>query len=331
LITIVIALAILSVLGYLLFGGNPLRRNVTLRVVVDDSGGMQGGAPVRLNGIRIGKVDGVELAPNPSQTRVVEIRMSVEARQLPHIPEDSVVEIGAENLLGDKLIDITTGRSAAHIRAGGELRYAPPTDIDRAQVMASLEHNLRRIDALLSDIEAGRGSLARLLRDDSLYRVTAARLQQVERGVHNAGKAGLLGNLIHGDDEYQRFRAALARYDEMLAAVEEGRGAAGELLHSAARHDELVKSIASLRGQIAAVSRNRYLSSDRDYRQWNALVEKLIRAIETVQAGEGSLGQLLHTASAYESMNGAAHNLEAFLREFREHPGKFLRVDLDLF
>ena len=156
---IVFALAVLSVLMYLLFGGNPFRPDVAIRVVVADSGGMPPGSPVRLNGITIGKVESVELAAPPQGDRIVAIIMSIEAGALEFIPEDSMAEIGADNLLGDRLIDITAGRSPVPIRRGGTLRYEPPTEIDQAQVMASLEKNLRRVDALLDDIEMGRGSL----------------------------------------------------------------------------------------------------------------------------------------------------------------------------
>ena len=42
-------------------------------------------------------------------------------------------------------------------------------------------------------------------------------------------------------------------------------------------------------------------------------------------------GRLLQAAQTYESLQGAAQNLQDFLRDFQENPGKFLRVDLDLF
>jgi hypothetical protein len=60
-------------------------------------------------------------------------------------------------------------------------------------------------------------------------------------------------------------------------------------------------------------------------------VERLIVAIDDINAGQGSLGQLLQVAQAYESLQGAAQNLQAFLQDFQQNPRKFLRVDLDLF
>jgi phospholipid/cholesterol/gamma-HCH transport system substrate-binding protein len=329
--TILIALSILSVLMYLLFGGNPFRPDVMLRVYVDDSGGMPVGSQVRLNGIPIGKVVAVELAKQPEGSRFVEVRLSVEAAALEHIPNDSIVEIGAENLLGDRLIDITAGRSTVPVQPGGSLQYQPPAEIDRAQVIASLEKNLRSVDALLDDIEAGRGGLARFLRDDAIYQSTADRLRRFEHSVRNARTAGALASLIQRDELYTNVQSTLARYDTLLADLEAGRGSAGEFLQSSRLHDDLRKQIVSVRQQIAGLSKNRFIATDGDYDRWNSQVERLIVAIDDINAGQGSLGQLLQVAQTYESLQGAAQNLQAFLEDFQQNPRKFLRVDLDLF
>ena len=330
-LTILIALSILSVLMYLLFGGNPFRPDVMLRVYVDDSGGMPVGSQVRLNGIPVGKVESVELAEEPEDSRFVEIRMSVEAAALEHIPNDSVAEIGAENLLGDRLIDITAGRSPTAIQPGGTLRYEPPAEVDQAQVIASLEKNLRAIDSLLDDIEAGRGGLARFLRNDDLYESAAERLRRLERSVRNARTAGAVGNLIQSDELYSNVQSTLTRYDLLLADLEAGRGSAGEFLQSSRTHDDLRKQIASARRQIAGLSKHRLMESDRDYRQWTEQMERFIAAIDDINAGQGRLGQLLQVAQTYESLQGAAQNLQASLQDFQQNPRKFLRVDLDLF
>jgi phospholipid/cholesterol/gamma-HCH transport system substrate-binding protein len=330
-ITIAVALSILGVTFYLLFGGNPFRPNVELRTLVTDSGGMPIGSPVRLNGIRIGEVSAITLAENPRPDRHVEVRMTVERSAVPHIPNDSIVEIGADSLLGDKLIDITAGRSDQPVQPGGELEYQPPVEIDRAQVIASLERNLRLIDRLLDDIEAGRGSLSRLLRDEQIYTQTNARLGQLERAVRNARTAGTLGRLIRDDADYRRFQETVARLDARLADVEAGRGAAGEMLFSSRRYQEWRDGVAALRRQIDAAKKNRFVAGGQDYAAWNRMVEKFIRDVEAINAGEGSLGSLLLAAQTYESFMGASANLEAFLQDLRKNPGKFLRLNLDLF
>jgi phospholipid/cholesterol/gamma-HCH transport system substrate-binding protein len=329
--TIFAALLVLSVLLYLLMGGNPLRRNVIIRSYVTDSGGMSRGSPVRLNGLPIGKVESVGLAPEPRGNRIVEIRMSVEAAAAARLPEDSIVEIGAENLLGDKLIAITAGRSDRPVAPGGELRYQPPAEIDRAQVIASFDRNLRLIDRLLDDIESGRGSLARFIRDDALYESARTRLQQFESSLSGLRSTGQLSELLRKDDVHRSIEATIARYDTLLADLEGGRGAAGEFLRSSRQHEDMLRRIASLRGQIARIRKNRFLRTDEDYERWNREIERLMAAIDKLNFGDGSLARLLHTAHTYESLAGASQNLQEGLRQFQRDPRKFLRIDLNLF
>jgi phospholipid/cholesterol/gamma-HCH transport system substrate-binding protein len=331
LLTVVAALLILSVLVYLLLGGNPLRRNVMIRSYVIDSGGMPPGAPVRLNGIRIGKVESVGLAEPPRGDRIVEVRMRVEAPAAARIPEDSIVEIGSDSLLGDKLIDITVGRSARAVSPEGELPYKPPAEIDRAQVIASFERTLRLIDRLLDDIEAGRGSLARFVRDDAIYVRTTARLKQVEASLRSAAASGLAGRFLRDDEMYRSWQALITRYDARLADLETGRGAAGEFLRSSRQHDDLVKRIASMRADVARLRNHPMVLSDAQYQRWNRAVEKLIASIDALTTGDSGLARLLQTAHTYESLAGASRNLSEGLRDFRQNPRKFLRIDLDLF
>jgi phospholipid/cholesterol/gamma-HCH transport system substrate-binding protein len=331
LLTVLVALSILSVLIYLLVGGNPFGRDVIIRSYITDSGGMVAGSPVRLNGIRVGEVEYLGLARPPRGGRAVEIRLSVSARAAASIPDDSIVEIAAENLLGDKLIEITAGRSPVPVPPGGELRYQPPQEIDRTQVIASFEKNLRLVDRLLTDIETGRGSLGRFIREESLYEATRVRLGQVERGLRNFRSQGSLAPWMENDDRYRSLQAAAARYDRMLADIEAGRGAAGEWLRDPGRHDNLLRRVADLRRQIAAMRTNRYLASEEDYRKWLDLVRRLEVAVDDLNLGEGAVARLLRTSHTYESLSGAARQLQEGLRDFQQNPQKFLRINLDLF
>jgi phospholipid/cholesterol/gamma-HCH transport system substrate-binding protein len=291
---------------------------------------------VRLNGITVGEVEEVNLAPPGDPEKVVAIRMRVQTSALSEIPVDSVVEIGAENVLGEKTVEITKGGSIEAIRPGGTLRFEPPREIDRAQVIKSFESNLRRMDAVLDDIEAGRGGLARFIRDDSIYRQVNARLAEVQKGIEESSRAGTLGRLINQEAQIRDARATLARYDKMLADVESGQGAAGGFLRDSSRYDSLLQQVRDLRGQISAIERGegrvgRFVMSDDQYRQWNRSVEQLLVSVDRIRFGEGPLGQLFVSAQLYESLNGSSKQLQEFLREFQENPRKFLRVEANLF
>ena len=118
------AFAILFVMVFLLTSakGGLFKHNALLRTYMDDASGLSDGTAVRLNGITIGYLDGLELTPSRDPKRAVGFNMRVQPEYLSKIPVDSVVGIGAANLLGDKFLNITKGQSPEHVKEGAELK-----------------------------------------------------------------------------------------------------------------------------------------------------------------------------------------------------------------
>jgi phospholipid/cholesterol/gamma-HCH transport system substrate-binding protein len=77
-------------------------------------GGLNVGADVRINGIKIGTVLSQKINPDDY---MVDVTMSI----LPNIslPNDSVVSVSGDGLLGDKFIKIDPGKSSKKLLAGG--------------------------------------------------------------------------------------------------------------------------------------------------------------------------------------------------------------------
>jgi phospholipid/cholesterol/gamma-HCH transport system substrate-binding protein len=50
-----------------------------------------------------------------------------------------------------------------------------------------------------------------------------------------------------------------------------------------------------------------------------------------INAGEGTLGQLMVNPQLYESMNGTAREVNGLMKDFRANPKKFLTIQLKLF
>ena len=78
--------------------------------------GVSLGTDVRLAGVKIGSVTGLELNP---QTFRAEMALSV-ANEIV-LPEDSSVVIASEGLLGGNFVEIVPGGSELNLDEGGEL------------------------------------------------------------------------------------------------------------------------------------------------------------------------------------------------------------------
>src|ERR1017187_9665947 len=116
------AIAVLLALVYLLSGGTWLKPKAYLTTSIPDSTGLEPGADVLLNGVKIGRGASVRLTRSKDRNRVVEVRLKIEEAFLPYIPDDSVTTIDRANLLGDEYININMGRSPQPVRAGGQFR-----------------------------------------------------------------------------------------------------------------------------------------------------------------------------------------------------------------
>jgi len=76
-------------------------------------GGLNTGADVRINGIKVGTVLSQKINP---EDYMVDVKMSI----LPNIvlPEDSVISVAGDGLMGEKFIKVDPGKSAEKIQPG---------------------------------------------------------------------------------------------------------------------------------------------------------------------------------------------------------------------
>src|ERR1700704_814489 len=176
-----VALAILGLLIFLLTGsGDLFSSSAHLYTYMDDSAAMTPSTPVRLNGITVGNIDAIGFSGENTKGRIVRIKMKVTQKWLPQIPDDSVAGVDAANLLGDKFINIVKGKSSTPIKDGGTLKSAAGGDIPElmkraGDMLGTFQVVVNRFDALLGDIEAGKGNVGKFIKDEELYnQLTAA-------------------------------------------------------------------------------------------------------------------------------------------------------------
>ena len=334
----VTALVILSVLFYLLSGGTLLETKTTLRLYVEDSQALERGMLVRLNGIRIGKVQRVRLTGSREPLRAVEITLSVEKRFLDYLKEDSIAEVSAENLLGDKLIDITQGKSARTIQPNGEIRFQPAmSERDRANLMASIRTSIAGIDAVIRDIQQGKGAIGSFVKGEELFNSANARLIEIQKMIRaNTAKDTQIGNLVYTDNLYRELADPLRKLDRSLEEMQAGATGPGKFLSDPEQYDKLQAQLADMRASLEKLESGegaggRFLRDEAAYRQWVKAVDTMIVTVDTFSYGESGVARLLSDDSLYHRLYGSTREFAEFTRDFRENPKKFLRVNAGIF
>lgn len=120
---------VISGLVLLIFGWAYLREFTVqvqnnFNIVFNDVAGLTKGSFVRINGLRVGRVDNLTLDTKINKV-IVEARV-----QLPNIniPKDSRIFIRTSGYVGDKFLDIALGKSKTYIMDGDTVFGEPATD-----------------------------------------------------------------------------------------------------------------------------------------------------------------------------------------------------------
>ena len=326
---------ILGTLAYLLTGGTVFEAKVQIYLYLPDATGVTLKTPVRLSGIQIGNVSHVELTRQVDPQRAVLVQMTVRKRYLRNIPMDSTTAINADTLIGDKFIDINEGKSAAPVREDNILESEPVKQAtDRADLIRALSEDLRQINSMLATVSDPNSRLGHIVVGEAEYDDILERLKQFDGAIRGfVAPNSPVAQMLFTSGLYDKLHANITRFDRQLESIERGEGGPGRLFADDRQYQDLVRDLRSLRdsldklqsGQGAAGS---LLASDAAYDRTEKALKHIDTLLAGLNAGEGEVGHLIRNPQLYESLNGSLHSLEETLRDFREHPQKYLRYQV---
>lgn len=339
----VISLIILAVLVVLMTGkDNPFLKRTAVYTYLGDSAAMTEGSGVRLNGILVGKVTKIGLSGETNPNRVIRMVLQIDDQYMDKIPADSEIGFSAENMLGAKFLNIKRGQAKEMLKPGGELKARDDKDFlevvqSALPLLDSVKIILGRLDKIVASVEAGKGSIGKLLTDEALYKnlnLTVADVQKITSSVASGG--GTIGRLLNDGALYDDIRKTISRLDAVMADLQAGQGTAGKLLKDPALYDELKKSSAEVRVLLADLNAGKgtagKLLKDQALHDRVLLsLDKMNGTIDRLNAGQGTLGQLMVNPALYENLSATTAEFKSFMKDFRANPKKFLTIQLKLF
>jgi phospholipid/cholesterol/gamma-HCH transport system substrate-binding protein len=319
-----VALLILLVLVYLLTGGTLLQPKTHLYVYINDATGLGSGSPVRVDGIGVGVVDSVGFSGSKDPLRIIRVQMTIERERLPSITDDSIAQISNDSFIGDKFVDITTGKSPGHIAENGELHFKAQPDLMRSVDLTDFEHQLRAVDETLADIETGRLPFGQFIIGDQVYNSMRRRFAELQNSLKRAEATNAqVGGLLYTDALYRNIHAPILQLDQKIAFLQSGQGELGRLLRDPAQFQQLRGMLQDLQKSIADARQADFMQSGDTYSGWSEAVASLSRQVDNVNSS-----RLLNAADVYESLNGAARETQKSIKDFRENPRKYLRLKI---
>lgn len=339
-----IALAVLAVLVVTMSGSNPLfRKTQVVYTFFDDSFAMTIGAtPVRLNGILIGKVSAIDLSGETAENRAVRVSLALDEGTLAQIPVDSTAGLAQQNLLGGRYVNIKRGKSAQTIQPGSEIKTEDTTEIQDmldkgTSTLGALQDILKRVERIVIEVEDGKGTIGKFLRDETLYTSLVGTVDEMKKLVvtfNNPNSS--LGKLINEPDLYDDIRGTMSKVNQLVDGLNAGEGTAGKFLKDDALYEDFRGTIADLRETLRLVNSGdgtigKLMTTSTLHTRLEDTMTRLDSMLDKINSGEGTLGQLLLNPALYESMDGTMREVQGMMKDFRANPKKFLTIQLKLF
>jgi phospholipid/cholesterol/gamma-HCH transport system substrate-binding protein len=136
---ILFVITLLLVIGFALALGaiQPFSNSYELKIAYNFAGGIEIGSPVRVMGIKVGKVRSIEFTPdfkmpNTNQEVKLMITVSIDKKAWPTVRKDSQYFINLAGVIGEKFLEITPGSLAAEeLKPGQIVRGEDPPRIDQ--------------------------------------------------------------------------------------------------------------------------------------------------------------------------------------------------------
>ncbi|MGB5107860.1 MAG: MlaD family protein [Candidatus Zixiibacteriota bacterium] len=274
----------------------------TLNVKYDDVFGLLPGSPVRLSGLRVGTVKGIEFSRLDPGKLEVELAIDEEVKQF--IRTDSRALIGTLGLLGDKTIEITAGTDTARIHVEGDHLIAGKSSsiegiiAEGGEAVENIKEATRHAKEIIEKINNGTGSLGLFVNDpnvyfdlDKLLVLTENLTRQLESG------QGSFAKFISDSTFYVELRDLALNTNIIFDSLTNGSGTFAKLMNDPRPYQDLSAIVAS----------------------WRTITDR-------INNGEGSAGQLLTNDSLYYNLSRTLDRAEALLEDFRLNPGRYIKL-----
>lgn len=127
---------LLVIFGWLMGAIGPLQRHLKIFVLYNFAGGIEVGSPVRVSGVKVGKVSKIEFLPSAVESHndsaSLKITMDVSMNAAPIVREDSKFYVNMAGIIGEKYIEISPGTSISPtLHTGATVRGVDPPRIDQ--------------------------------------------------------------------------------------------------------------------------------------------------------------------------------------------------------
>ncbi len=259
-----------------------LKKTYPYEFVFSEIGGLREGDNVYLRGMNIGRVRQTDL--QDSHVRVyVTLDMPV------HLRRGYKIDVVETSMLGGKNLKIYEGPADAP-ELGENMTILGSKPV---AMIEELSRAYSELQAAINTVNAGEGTLGKLLKDETMYNNMASiseSFKQIMSRLENG--EGTLGKMLVSDDGqlYDDGKALMANLRSISQNLADGKGTLGQLISGdAMAYEDLEATLAAIR----SIS-------------------------EGINEGEGTLGRLVRDAKLYDEATLLVEDVRAAVDDLRE-------------
>ncbi|MBA4393945.1 MAG: mammalian cell entry protein [Desulfobacca sp.] len=250
-------------------------------------------------GIEVGQVKDIKLKEGRALVTMT-IRKGVP------VYEDAQAIIKSQGVLGDKFIEISSGRASAQVlKEGGQISSSRSTvEFDDLLAKASpAMDNISKITKNLGDVlgtEEGKNNLK-----ETFFNIkkTTEDIKSLTAGLSQG--EGTMGKLIRDDALYQDMRTTVTGLKDTVTQMQGGQGSIGKFLKDEEFYNETKKTLTSLQNVAKKIDSGegtlgKLVNDDALYKEAKETMSNLNQTVKKINQGEGTLGKLVNDDGLYK-------------------------------
>lgn len=306
-IVVVVALAG-AIWGFnLLKGSNLFSRSKKFYAKYYNVSGLTVSSPVKVNGFKIGQVTDVGFLPGSTHGELL-----VEFRIDNHdyvFPKDSKARIVSSGLLGGNELTIVPGKSSSPAESGDTLKSELEAGLQQ-QVNEMIAPLKIKVENLIGSVDTVVTAFKSVFDDEGMGNISSGltslrkSIQGIELAISQVN--GLLKN------ETPKISNILSNVDSISGTIRKSNKDISKILNNfGAISDSLKKANIAQTIQTA-----------------NSTLQEVELAVKKINAGEGTIGELLNNKGLYNKLDSVAIRLNILVDDIYKHPDDYINVNL---
>ena len=332
--------ALLVLVGFVLMLGDfSMSKGYQVYADYAYAGGLQAGAPVKLSGVKVGRVAAIEVLgpetePAPAsdvaelgrdEAPRVRARLALESAVRPLVTAGARFYVGMQGLIGETYVELDPGPAAAQTSALPEGTSVRGVDAPRLHVVAlqvsAIVNMLGRIAGVEHEVGLAKlgASLTSLI--NTMSDIATERRGELSTGVADAAAIATNLRVVSG-----KLRAALEDGDDLKHLLADGSATAAlvrrdlpVLMERARTSLEAVEALAQKaraaanEADIGELAKELKMTLD----NLNQVSLDARQVMDSVRGGQGTLGRVITDPQVYD-------DLKVLLRDLKKNPWKLL-------